>query len=531
MRLTGFASGMDINQMVSDLMEAERQPMTKMQQDQQELILKMGEYREVNRAFMKFRDDTFDSVMRSSNMVSKQVSSSNEGLVSGTAASGTANGTYTISKVEQLATAAYNFSAGDGENGSFVSEGELDPNESLFAQNSKLFVDVPNSEFKTGLTTFDENGDKVSVTFTFDQDGSLNDILEEINNSELGVQAFFDPHSQRVSMSRTDTGIHNPGEGDEMLFQAYVEGEDGELEVVEEDHFNLFTSVLGFSEGNEEGAENAKFTLNGLETERQTNDFNINGLNISLKNQFDAPVTLSVSNNTDDIFDTVMGFVDDYNELIELVDGKVSQEYYRDYAPLTEEQMRDMSEREIELWEERAHSGLVRNDRMLTGALDRMRQDFYGHVETGAENQAFSLITEIGITTTSNYQDRGRLEVDETALRAAIEEDAESVFQMFAADGDEFEERGIARRLRDTLSGQIEMLSERAGRSEMASNQQFTIGREIDQAAERISNFERRMEQVEQRYWRQFTAMEQAMAQANSQAETLFSQLGGMGQM
>ncbi|WP_218212209.1 flagellar cap protein FliD N-terminal domain-containing protein, partial [Pseudomonas sp. 2822-15] len=77
MRLTGFASGMDINQMVSDLMQAERQPLIKMEQDQQELILKMGEYREVNRAFMKFRDDTFDTVIRQANMLANQVTSSN----------------------------------------------------------------------------------------------------------------------------------------------------------------------------------------------------------------------------------------------------------------------------------------------------------------------------------------------------------------------------------------------------------------------------------------------------------------------
>ncbi|PIB41721.1 hypothetical protein AOA59_24820, partial [Pseudomonas sp. 2822-15] len=63
--------------MVSDLMQAERQPLIKMEQDQQELILKMGEYREVNRAFMKFRDDTFDTVIRQANMLANQVTSSN----------------------------------------------------------------------------------------------------------------------------------------------------------------------------------------------------------------------------------------------------------------------------------------------------------------------------------------------------------------------------------------------------------------------------------------------------------------------
>ncbi|UCZ52684.1 flagellar hook-associated protein 2 [Bacillus shivajii] len=538
MRLSGFASGMDINQMVSDLMQAERQPLQRMQQDQQELVLKMTEYREVNRAFMDFRNNTFDTVMRRSNMDVKQVTSSNESLVSGTANAGAANGTYTISNVQQLATSAYNFSSGedgvDGDHGSIVIDGEeFDPNDSLLGQTDKLRdenITTDDTEIAFGMTTFDENGDRVEVEFSFDEDDSLNDMLDEINRSELGVQSFYDANSGRVSLTRTDTGTFNPEEGgNEILFGVFEEGETEEDEETFVESAFL-TETLRFDQEKEVEAQNAKFTLNGLDgVERRSNEFEIEGLNISLHNQFDDPVTLHVSNDTDDIFDTVMGFVDEYNELIEMVDEKVSQEYHRDYAPLTDEQRREMSESEIEMWEERAHSGLLRNDRMLTGALDQMRQDFYGTVDSGDANQTFDQITELGITTTRNFRDRGRLEVDENKLRQAIEQDPDSVYQMFAADGEEYEERGIARRLRDTLSGQIDMISQRAGRSEMASNQQFTIGREIDQAEDRISNFERRMQQVEERYWSQFTAMEQAMAEANNQAGQLMSQLGGMG--
>lgn len=502
MRLSGFASGMDINQMVSDLMQAERQPMEKMKQDQQELILQMGEYREVNREFMEFRNDTFDGIMRRANMDAKQVSSSNEGLVSGTASSGASNGTYTISNVEPLATAAYNTSSDP-----IVDDEDFDPNE-----NMGTFIGEENS---FTITTYDEDGDPVPVTFSLDGDDSLNDVLSEINSSELGVQAFFDGHTGQVSMSRTETGIFNRDENGDQLPEMLFEGD-------------FLTNTLKLS-GEEVAAKNAVFTLNGLETQRQSNDFDINGLNISLKSEFTEAVSLTVSNNTDDIFDTVMGFVDDYNELIEMVDGKVSQEYHRDYAPLTDEQRRDMSESEIEMWDERAHSGLVRNDRMLTGALSQMRQDIYAPVESDG-NLAFSQITELGITTTSNYQDRGRLEVDEAQLRAAINDDPEAVFQMFAADGDEHEEKGIARRVRETLNDQMQFISRRAGGSDSASNQSFSLGREIDQADDRITNFERRMQQVEERHWAQFTAMEQAMAQANAQAEQLMS-LNGGGQM
>lgn len=514
MRMTGFASGMDINQMVGDLMKAERMPMQKMQQDQQELILKMGEYREVNREFMQFRDNTFDTVIRRSKMDAKEVTSSNESLVSATASAGAANGTYTVSNVER-AQSAYNFSQTSINVGD-----DFDPNGSFIQQNGDL---TSGEGIDFGMTTFDEGGNQVPVNFTFDDNDSLNDILGEINSSELGVQAFFDSDSKKISISRTETGVFNPDEtGKEIIFGT----DDGAGNFT---GGGFLTDILKMDQTLEAGAQNATFDFNGLAMERRSNDFEINGVNISLNNTFTDPVTLNVSNNTDDIFDTVMGFVDEYNELIEMVGGKVSQEYHRDYAPLTDEQRGEMSDNEVEMWEERAHSGLVRNDRLLNGALNQMRQQFYSPVNADDPNQSFSQITEIGITTTSNYRNGGKLEVNEAELRSAIEQDSESVFQMFSADGDAPENRGVARRLRDTLDDSIKQIGNRAGRSEMASNQQFTIGREIDQADERISNFERRMQQVEERYWTQFNAMEQAMAKANAQAETLMSQMGGMG--
>ncbi|WP_347834779.1 hypothetical protein [Gracilibacillus sp. JCM 18860] len=42
-----------------------------------------------------------------------------------------------------------------------------------------------------------------------------------------------------------------------------------------------------------------------------------------------------------------------------------------------------------------------------------------------------------------------------------------------------------------------------------------------------MSNFENRLAQVEERYWSQFTAMEQAIARYNQQSSYLMQQFGG----
>ncbi|SDH64472.1 flagellar filament capping protein FliD [Alteribacillus bidgolensis] len=185
---------------------------------------------------------------------------------------------------------------------------------------------------------------------------------------------------------------------------------------------------------------------------------------------------------------------------------------------------------EIEQWEERSQSGYLRRDDLLTNGLDTMRRNMYDEVDTG-EGAAFSQLTEIGITTSSNYMDRGKLEVDETELEQAIQEDSEAVYQLFSADGESYEEKGVARRVRESLDHTMDSISERAGGPAMPSPDQFTIGREMNNLDDRMSNFERRMQKTEERYWDQFTRMEQAMAEANAQARQMQQQMAGMGGM
>ncbi|PRO65631.1 flagellar filament capping protein FliD [Alkalicoccus urumqiensis] len=599
MRLSGFATGMDINQMVKDLMQAERLPMNKMEQQKIRAEWKMDGYREINTKLDSFRTSIFDSVLRRSNMLANKASSSNSSLVtaSATAASDTASLRFT--EVQSLASAASNasterISSGTKINASgklgdqsfaaaeddvwtkgFVnrqtitvnqSQSRLSLNEELGNPDSivvrvngqsykvveglqqgdlkatQVMLDTETNELVFGsdlpanakvevtaltadeagdsrfslntMTTFDAKGNEITDTFVVTSDQSMNDVLKLINRSPAGVSTFFDDGSDRVSIIRRDSGIHVPeGEtGAEMRFSG------GFLE-----------HALKLDDSAETAAENAVFTVNGLTTERRSNTFDINGVQVTLQDTFSGKnVQLGVSRDTDKIMETITSFVEEYNSLIELINGKVGEEHYRDYAPLTEEQRRELSEREAELWDEKAMSGLLRNDSLLRRGVTDFRQQLYGRVD-GDGSSAFVQLTQIGITTTRNFRDGGKLEINEDRLRQAIETDAEGVFQLFAADGAQTAEKGIARRVRDRADAMIESISQRAGGMRGRTvNQQFTLGREINNIEEQMNRFERRLKQVEERYWSQFTAMEKAVAQANSQAELFYAQMFSM---
>jgi flagellar hook-associated protein 2 len=137
-------------------------------------------------------------------------------------------------------------------------------------------------------------------------------------------------------------------------------------------------------------------------------------------------------------------------------------------------------------------------------------------------DSAYNTLYSIGITTSSSYTDNGKLEIDEDQLRQAIEEDSEGVYQLFAASGSTTETQGLARRMRETLDNGVSALAERAGgyKGKLLPHQ-FTLGRNMENIEDRIAQFEDRMVSVENRYYRQFTAMEQAMSRANSQSNYL----------
>lgn len=212
-----------------------------------------------------------------------------------------------------------------------------------------------------------------------------------------------------------------------------------------------------------------------------------------------------------------------YNEIIGKINNEISEARYRDYKPLTDEEKDSMSDKQIEQWEERAKSGLIKNDSILSGGLYQMRMDVYGKVEgiTGV-----SQLTEIGITTSSNHLDRGKLIVNETKLRDAVELDPNAIYQMFNSSGTTYETTGIAKRLRNTIKDTITKVEARAGNSLM-TNQQFTIGLSINTADNQIRRFEDRLVTIEDRYWRQFTAMEKAIHRSNEQSMYLMNAFNG----
>ncbi|MFP8643898.1 flagellar filament capping protein FliD [Priestia aryabhattai] len=596
-RVSGLASGMDIDQIVSDLMKAERMPIDKMKKQKQTLEWQRDDYRSMNLLLSDFNNLAFNMTLQSS-YSSKTVSSADETKVKAAATSSAANASYTFSKVT-MATAAQTISTSI--------DSSMDPTKSLWSQrgsmdssvwtektveqaaitlsadtstvklakgavsavnqntgtlnsisvttdgtskaytvrigtaagtisSNEVFINEDTGEMTFGttltsgstieafsyqqnvlnfsVTTYDSTGkatgniqDGGSTPFEFDGSTSLNTLLTQISNSKVGISAFFDEGTNKVVFTRKDTGNLSSANS--------LDGSNDSNMVFSGEFLTGFLKLSGNAKGTD-----ATFTLNGLETTRKSNTFTTGGVTYTLQNNFTGDVRVNVSNDTQKVFDTIKDFVTKYNELIEKINGKVTEERDRNYQPLTDQEREKLTDKQAEQWDDKAKSGLLKGDTILSSGLNQMRSNWYASVS--GVSGAFSQLTDIGISTSANYSDRGKLviEGDGTKLKEAIEKDPQSVMDLFMKSGSTTSEKGIVRRLRDTITQTVSKVEQRAGRSTWTS-EQFLLGRNLKNVNSQITSFESRLTQIEDRYYRQFTAMEKAIQNANAQSAQL----------
>lgn len=490
MRIGGLASGMDIDAIVEKLMSAERMPLDRMHQDRTLLEWKRDGFRDINKALFKL-DDLMFEMKRSKNYNPKTAVSSQENAVTAIAASGVPKGSYDI-EVQQLAKNAINFSEPLG----------IDPKQKLGEIDG-----MPLGEFS--FTTFDEDGKEKVHTFEVTAEDTLTDVLNRITSADNDVRAFYDTQSKRVILETTRTGKYNPDEnGKEIVFDAQDNA--------------FFSNVLQLDAANEKGGQNAKFIYNGeLELESKDNEYQLNGITFQFKNVTEGNATITIDHDVDSTFDLIMNFVNTYNEVVEVMNKSQQEEKFRDFKPLTDAQKKEMSEDEIKKWEEKAKSGLLRGESAISNGLYDIRSSWYSKVDTGG---AFTTLTQVGIQTSSAYRDGGKLVVNEEKLKEALRNDPDSVQKLFtnnAKDGS----RGLVNRLEDSIDSTMKAIETKAGKS-TSTLENYTLGKQMKDLNERITTFEKRLVRLESRYWSQFTAMEKAISNMNSQADYLMSQFG-----
>lgn len=523
MRIGGLASGMDIDSIVAKLMQAEKAPLNKLEQNKQTYEWQRDAYRDVNKELKAFDTFLFDEMTLQSSLLKKNISSSNT-AVTATNVSAKDGASVSIDSITQLATSARRTGGVEAGKAKTTTMAELG-----LTANSEIKMSVMQKD-----GSFKEVAVKVNTTDT------LNDVMSKLSD-RTGMTAFHDEETGKISLS-----VNATGEGKDFSINLPNQAGGASIQktsslFVESDANNVLSSILGFGDnkdlshkdntknvGNQDG-KNAKLTVNGLEIERSSNTFEVNGMSISLNSTYNETkdktvkaISLNASTDVDNMVDKIKKFVETYNGLIDSLNGKVKETKYRDYQPLTAEQKEEMEKDDIEKWEEKAKSGLLRNDSIIRNGLSDLRNTMYQ--KGGSDNALMDTLHELGITTTSSYLDGGKLEIDEDKLRAAISNDPEAVANTFTrtVKSGEAGEDGIVQKLRKSLSNTMLNIEKKAGKT-TSTEHNYSIGKNLLNIDDRIDSWKDKLQMIEDRYWKQFTAMETAINKANQQSSIFMS--------
>ncbi|MFX3617925.1 MAG: flagellar filament capping protein FliD [Sporolactobacillus sp.] len=371
-------------------------------------------------------------------------------------------------------------------------------------------------------TTASDGTTQNKKDFSFDPSVSLNDIMTSISQSTVGVSAFYDPTNQMVSLTRTDTGNLNAS-GPEMQLSG-----------------SFLTQTLQLDQTKEDGGTDASYSVNGLPaaSTSHSNTFALAGVTFTLQGNSASSTdsaTVRVNTDTDTVSKSISSFIDLYNTTISAVNGEIDETRNRDYAPLTSVQQAQMSASDITAWNAKAQSGMLAHDNILSSALSQMRTDLYSPV-SGTDSSTVRQLAAIGITTSTNYQDQGKLVIsDPDKLNTAISTNPQAVMELFTNTGSttnsdgtkstDYASEGIMQRLNTTITNTMNQVETLAGNTN-STTAQYSMGSDIDDLNDQITAYKTRLQDMETRYYNQFDAMESAIEQANSQAGYL-SQLSG----
>jgi len=407
-----------------------------------------------------------------------------------------------------------------GPDGSVIKK---NPVEMMFGKST--IQNVPNIKTVTSNAVNDTRILKGNLKLTL-EDGTS----KEINVNNLSIPKNFEELAAKIQ-GEVGAGVSVSYTADhEIQIQGTSKG--FSIEGTDTDGKALMNSLFGkngitFSSqmtAQVTAGQNAVLTVDGTVIERNSNTFELDGITMELTSEYHdtgTPISLTTSRDTDKIVDSLKSFVEDYNALVEELNERLKETAnYKKYAPLTDEQKKEMSDKEIELWEEKSKEGLLHNDTNISNFLGNMRMVLYSSVE-GAGLSLY----DIGIETSDNWRDNGKLVIDEDVLKSMAATNPDAICKLFT-DRDQGLGIGMQNALKDAAnvsSGSPGTMVRYAGTKDVLTTSN-TLYEEMKHISETLSNLNTKYQLEKTRYWNQFNAMEQAISNMNSQSSWLTQQ-------
>ncbi len=426
---TGLGSGIDINSLVSGLVQAESQPaLSRLSTKEANLQAELSAIGLLKSALSDFQSK-LGGLMDAETFSNRTAKSSDATIASFSAENDTAAGSYSL-EVNNLATSQKLVTQQDY----VVSEGTLE-----FANASGSFT----------------------VTLTSDNNATIQDLRDAINNAEdnIGVTATIINvnGSERLVFTTDDTGA-------DSALTITGTTTTGDLDIYD------YNSGTAIPDGNGDvagfydqvtAAVDAEFMVDGQLMYSATNTIEdvIPGATITLRDSNPGePITLTVSQSSSSIKTQITTLVSGYNELISMINQQTAYN------------------------SETKSSAALFGDSLVNGLERQIRSMLTSPINNS--DSSYTSLASLGITTKND----GTLTVDDTKLSDALTKDYAGITTLFSD-----EDKGIAKALDTLIDNYLSFNGTFDGRTESINAKLSNIQNERDKIAFRMEKLETRL--------------------------------------
>ncbi|MAL95332.1 MAG: flagellar hook-associated protein 2 [Haliea sp.] len=473
--VTGIGSGLDIDSLVSQLVAAERAPQeNRLLRREAAVTSELSAFGALKGALGSVQG-ALEALTQPATFVGRSVKSSDSAAVAATVSAEAAPGSYRVT-VANLASAQSLASEAFADSDAPVGEGQL-----TFRFGSLV---TSGSGAAQSVDSFSPDAARDPLTLTVDSsNNSLAGIRDAINALEAGVTATIvnDAGGARLLFSSDDTGV---GNGFVVEVSDSGDGQNGDSSGLSRLAFNTAASNLEQTVA----GDDARFTLNGLSLSSAGNQVNnvVDGLSLQLKSEVATPVTVDVSRNRAAVTQAIDRFVNAYNQFVGVA-GNLTR-----YDP------------------ESGRAGALQGDFSARAVTSQLRSALQR--EVGLTGEGVNSLLELGIQTAVD----GTLSVDREQLNRVLDAEPTRVANLFSDSN-----QGLAPALDQLVAGFL-------GDTGLLTTRTDSLSQRIQSIEAGRESLNRRMESVEQRYLRQFNALDSLLAELQSTGDFLNRQLASI---
>lgn len=274
--------------------------------------------------------------------------------------------------------------------------------------------------------------------------------------------------------------------------------------------------------------QDAVIKLNGATFTSSSNTFNVNGLTIVAQEKTTGPVSITTSQDYQEMYDTIKNFISKYNSLVIEMDTLYNADSAKGYEPLTDDEKEAMTESQIEKWEKKIKDSILRRDSTLSDVSSTIKGVMQMTVDINGTKYSLS---SFGINTggyfTTDKNERNAYHIDGDSDDSSVKSNPDKLMKAITSDPNTVVKffTALNQDLYKTITKKGKYIEGISSSSTVYNDK--VMDSEIDDYEAKIKALEKKFTAMEDKYYKQFASMETALAKLQSSTSSITSLLGG----